>query len=69
MIIKHCNTEEQKKKRDFYAEYGNYSGNFKPTVEEYKKRLREAEEDFSKRVRGIVKPCFDSYVKSGREFV
>ena len=69
MIIKHCNTEEQKKKRDFYAEYGNYSGNFKPTVKEYKKRLREAEEDFSKRVRAIVKPCFDSYVKSGREFV
>ena len=69
MIIKHCNTEEQKKKRDFFAEYGNYSGSFKPTVEEYKKRLREAEEDFTKRVRAIVKPCFDSYVKSGREFV
>ena len=69
MIIKHCNTEEQEKKRDFFAEHGHYSGNFEPTVEEYKKRLREAEKDFSKRVKGEIRPWFDSYIKSTREFV
>ena len=66
---KHCNTEEQEKKRDFFAEHGHYSGNFEPTVEEYKKRLREAEKDFSKRVKGEIRPWFDSYIKSTREFV
>ena len=69
LIIKHCNTEEEQKKINFYAEHGHYSGSFEPTVEEYKKRLREAEKDFSKRVKGEIRPWFDSYIKSGREFV
>jgi len=69
LIIKHCNTEEEQKKINFYAEHGHYSGNFKPTVEEDKKRLREAEKDFSMRVKGEIRPWFDSYIKSGREFV
>ena len=51
----------------FFAEHGHYSGSFEPTVEEYKKRLREAENDFSKRVKGMISPWFDSYIKSTDE--
>jgi len=58
-------TEEGK--ANFYAEHGHYFGNFEPTVEEYKKRLREAENDFSKRVKGMISPWFDSYIKSTDE--
>ena len=63
-----CNRSEDERK-NFFAEHGHYSGIFKPTVEEYKKRLHEAEEDFNERVKGMINPCFDSYIKSGREFV
>jgi len=64
-----CNRSEDEK-TNFFAEHGHYFGDFEPTVEEYKKRLREAEKDFSKRVKGMISPTyFDSYIKSGREFV
>ena len=63
-----CNRSEDEK-TNFFAEHGHYFGDFEPTVEEYKKRLREAEKDFSKRVKGMISPRFDSYIKSGREFV
>ena len=64
-----CNRSEDEK-TNFFAEHGHYFGDFEPTVEEYKKRLREAEKDFGKRVKGMISPTyFDSYIKSGREFV
>ena len=63
-----CNRIEDEKK-NFFAEHGTYSGIFKPTIEEYKKRLCKAEEDFNERVSFMINPHFDSYVKSGREFV
>ena len=58
-------TEEGK--INFFAEHGHYSGDFEPTVEEYKKRLREAEKDFNERVKGMINPWFDSYIKSTDE--
>ena len=63
-----CNRNEEGK-TNFFAEHGHYSGSFKPTAEKYKKRLCEAEEDFNERVKGMINPHFDSYIKSGREFV
>ena len=64
-----CNRSEDEN-TNFFAEHGHYFGDFEPTVEEYKKRLREAEKDFGKRVKGMISPTyFDSYIKSGREFV
>jgi hypothetical protein len=61
-----CNRIEDGK-RTFFAEYGHYFDSFEPTVEEYRKRLREAEEDFNERVKGMISPWFDSYIKSTDE--
>ena len=61
-----CNRNEEGK-TNFFAEHGHYSGSFKPTAEKYRKRLREAEEDFNERVKGMISPWFDSYIKSTDE--
>jgi hypothetical protein len=61
-----CNRIEDGKKT-FFAEHGHYFDSFEPTVEEYRKRLREAEEDFNERVKGMISPWFDSYIKSTDE--
>ncbi len=51
----------------FFAEHGHYFGDFVPTAEEYRKKLREVEEDFNERVKGMISPWFDSYIKSTDE--
>jgi len=65
-----CNrlpNDEEDRKTNFFAEHGHYSGSFEPTVKEYRKRLRKAEIDFNKRVKGAINPWFDSYIKSTDE--